>query len=76
MKQEDKIRLKKILAEILGLDVVPEEISQKNCSAWDSISQLNLIVAIETEFGVEFVPEEISSATSLEKLSEILSEKI
>ncbi len=68
--------LKDIVAKTLGIATVPANLSQKNCDKWDSVSQLNLIVAIEAAFGVEFAPEEIASMRDLATLSATLAQKL
>lgn len=75
MNSENNRRLKKIFAETLGIADVPDDISQKNCAAWDSISHLNLIIAIEAEFGIVFEPEEIAAAQNFSSLSALVDKK-
>lgn len=61
MNNDIDTRLKKVFQETLGLENVPAELSQTNCPEWDSVSHLNLILALEAEFGVFFEPEEIAA---------------
>ena len=49
-----------VLKNVLGLESATKALSQQNCDKWDSLRHLNLIVELESEFGVEFDPEEIS----------------
>ena len=68
---EDK--LKKLLSVMLGVE---EKLINKNASAetikgWDSLKQMNIIVAIEEEFDIQFDEEEAilsNNYTSLYKL--------
>lgn len=54
-----KEKLLQIFKETLEVENIDETVSQKNCEAWDSIHHLNLIVAIEGEFGISLEPEEM-----------------
>lgn len=66
-------RLEKVFRETLGIERVPAELSQKNCPAWDSVSHLSLILALEAEFGVFFEPEEIASLRTFSAVRERIS---
>jgi acyl carrier protein len=41
-------------------------------SAWDSVAHIALVTELETAFGVELTPEEITELTSYSKAKEIL----
>lgn len=69
-------RLDKILAGTLNLNSVPADISQNNCAAWNSINHLNLIIALEAEFGVMFEPEEIAEMRSRQIVLKLLEQKL
>ncbi|WP_297647019.1 acyl carrier protein [uncultured Treponema sp.] len=64
-----------ILKSVLEDDSVNTETSQENNSNWDSLRQLNLVVELESEFGVAFEPDEMSSMTSVSKIIELLNSK-
>lgn len=69
-------RLDKILAGTLNLNSVPVDISQNNCAVWNSINHLNLIIALEAEFGVMFEPEEIAEMRSRQIALKLLEQKL
>ena len=48
----------------------------RNCDKWDSLRHLNLIVELESEFGVEFDPEEISGMKCFEDIERVLTQKL
>lgn len=60
-------------------DVTMEDLtavsSPETVASWDSLQHLNLIVALEQAFGVEFTPEEIERTMSLEAIVEVLGAK-
>ena len=43
---------------------------------WDSFAQINLIIAIESSFDVEFDSDEISELVSVDKISKSLAGKL
>lgn len=64
-----------ILKQVLGVENIDETCSQKNCENWDSLRHLNLVVELESEFDVEFEPEEIAQMKSVEEIKKILAGK-
>lgn len=42
---------------------------------WDSIQRLNLVLALEEHFGVEFAPEEIDAMKTLSDFASVVREK-
>ena len=52
-----------------------EEVAADEHVGWDSIALINLILAIEQEFGIVFTPEEASIATSFQTLLDLVVEK-
>ena len=65
-------RLKKILASFLDLkdEIIDEKISAETIDGWDSLKQMNIIVAIEEEFDILFDEEESILANSYVALLE------
>lgn len=64
-----------ILKDLFELDVVDKTCSQQTCEKWDSMGQLNLVVELESEFGVSLEPEEIGEMTSFQDIIRILKSK-
>ena len=58
------------------LQIPPQDISvdvsRKTLPVWDSLKHMNLILALEDEFGVEFNDQEIAGINSLNLLLETL----
>lgn len=73
---EEKIR--QIAADVLELQVakITPQSSTENVDSWDSVHHLNLVLALEQEFGLQFEPEEIDQMTSVEKIVRVLSAKL
>ncbi len=76
MNNNQKRRLKNIFMEKLGVPDTPDELSQKNCAQWDSVSHLNIVAAVEAEFGVTFAPEEIAAMQNFAGFSAMLDGKL
>jgi acyl carrier protein len=57
------------------LDEVQAESSPDTIPNWDSLQHLNLVLAIEQEFNVQFSPEEIEQLLSVELVAALLEEK-
>lgn len=51
------------------------EASPDTIETWDSIQHLNLVMALEQEFGVQFEPEEIEQLLSVELVAALVAEK-
>jgi acyl carrier protein len=54
---------------------IHRESSPDTIESWDSLQQLNLILALEQKFGLEFEPDEIERMTSLDAIFSIIEEK-
>lgn len=70
-------QVRQIAADILELapDDLTASSSPGTVAGWDSLQHLNLIVALEQAFHVEFTPEEMERMTSLETVAEVLVAK-
>ena len=71
-------RTRTITADIFGVpvDQVSPQSSPDTIETWDSINHLNLVLALEQEFGIQFTPEEIEQLLSVELIVALLAEKI
>lgn len=72
-----KEKIKYLMAVIFeaDLDTIDDDASPDNMENWDSIHHMNLIVAIEEEFNIQFDDEEILQMMNLPLILEILKEK-
>jgi len=57
-----KDEVQDVFREVLGDDqiVLRDEMTANDVEGWDSITHLNLIIAIENKFGIKFANAEIS----------------
>jgi len=78
MKAETFERVRRIAADIL--EVPPAKIteftSSENLETWDSVHHLNLILALEQEFQMQFEPEEIDEMSNVQQIVAVLGRKL
>lgn len=71
-------RVHQIFSDVFSIpvDQLQSEASPESVSTWDSLNHLNLVLALEQEFGIQFSPEEaMDGMASLEKIVLLLKEK-
>ena len=71
-------QVKEIIAKEfeLGVSEIGSDFSQQNHPKWDSLKHLNLVVAIEQLYEIEFEPEEISIMYNLNSIVELVKKKL
>jgi acyl carrier protein len=69
---------KKILAAVLEIDMekIDSGLSSDTIEQWDSLKQMNLIAALEEEFGIRFGEEESLLLSNYQSLFEAISRKL
>ena len=62
----DQDKLKTVVATVLNVDVsrIDAHASSDTIETWDSLRHMNLVLALEDEFGVSLPDEEVANATS------------
>jgi acyl carrier protein len=72
---EDK--LKKLLAVLLEVeeDQIDEHATSETIEGWDSLKQMNIIVAVEEEFDIMFDEEESILSDSYQSLLDLIKRK-
>jgi acyl carrier protein len=73
-----KERVKAIMADVLMVDasLIADNTSMENLQQWDSLAQMDIIAALEEEFGVTFEIEEFQVMTSFPDIIETLTGKL
>ena len=71
-------RVKKIMAAVLSVDAetIGDDSSVDDMEAWDSLRHINLIIALEQEFGISLPDEEVASLTSVRLLTMAISDEV
>ena len=74
----DDIKLKEVISNVLGvpIDLINDNSSPDNIDKWDSLSHLNLVMAIEAEFDVELTPEDSMDMLSVKLIRMIVSDAL
>lgn len=69
--------LNQVLAKLLRMQVadINEDVSPRTVKFWDSLKHIELIMAIEQEFGIRFDSAEVPALTSVGSIRRILLEK-
>ena len=67
-------RLKQVVAETFHIPVesVSRDTTSSDVRGWDSIGQLDLVMAVQMEFGFELSPEDIMQIDSVESILKLL----
>jgi acyl carrier protein len=74
MNEQVLSRVREIASDVLQADVTPDS-TPETIESWDSVHHLNLVLALEEEYGFEFLPEEMDQATSVGSLALLVSAK-
>ena len=64
-----------ILAEVLKAPAEELKAQFDNTAVWDSLQRVEIIFALEDEFGVQFSEEELAESTTPKRLWEALAKK-
>jgi acyl carrier protein len=71
-------RVQGIVADLFSIPVaqVMLETSSDTIDSWDSLQHLNLVLALEQQFGVQFAPQEIEKLISVQSIVEFVDHKL
>ncbi len=66
-KDEIKERVRALLARTLKIEptAVSDDASQADLSQWDSVRHMNVVLAVENDFDIQFEDAELPKLTSL-----------
>lgn len=70
----DRNQILRVIKDTFQLKDLPEDVSQETIKNWDSLGHLHLCMALEKEFGVKFLMNDMPKITTLEKIEKCLSE--
>lgn len=70
-------RVRRVFSDVfqVPLDQVTMQSSPETIPTWDSLQHLNLVLALEEEFRIQFTPEEVEQLLSVEVAAAVLEEK-
>jgi RimJ/RimL family protein N-acetyltransferase/acyl carrier protein len=61
-----------VVAAVLEYEVISSESSIENTASWDSLSHMEIILALKNDLLINLLPSEIAKATSIENIFEIV----
>jgi acyl carrier protein len=70
-------RVRDIAADVLQVDsaLIAPDSSPETIEAWDSVQNLNLVLALENAFGFEFSPEEMDQMKTVGAIAGVVAGK-
>ena len=71
----DRVRMAAADVLRVPLERITEASMPESIESWDSVEHLNLILALETQFGIEFEPEEIERMKSIGQIAILVESK-
>ena len=76
MKNKLEDRIKNVMSSVFELPVeqINENSSPDTIGSWDSLKHMNLIVALEEEFGMEFSDDEIMETMNYKLIVKIIEQ--
>ena len=76
-EQDARQRVFKVVAEVLGVpaDQINEDTSPDSVERWDSMSHLNLVIALEAEFLIALTDDDVTDMLSVGLILGILRER-
>jgi acyl carrier protein len=71
-------RIKQVMAEVLEIDpaAIGEGFRREAVPAWDSLSHLRLVTALEEELGVRFTMKEVGEMERFEVIRRLVAERL
>ena len=71
MSEQVLSRVCEIASDIFEADVTADS-SPETVENWDSVQNLNLVLALEEEYGLQFAPEDLDQAKTLGSFARIV----
>lgn len=74
----DRNKVKEVMAAVLDIaaEAIDDETSMDTVASWDSLRHMNLVLALEEQFGVSFPDEDAANATSFKLIILVLDEQL
>ena len=78
MKTNISDRIKNVMSAVFGIsnEEINDESSPDTIESWDSLKHMNLVVALEEEFNVEFTDNNIIELINMKLIMAVLLEKL
>lgn len=78
MSQNLLDEVRSVAADVFAVDpkILDVDSSPERVDAWDSVQHLNLVLALEARYGIQFEPEEMEQMKNLGAIAELLKSKM
>lgn len=70
----DQVRAVMAAVFSVPVDAIAEDASPETIASWESVTHMNLVLALEEEFGVQFTDEQLVQMQSLPAILQQLKE--
>lgn len=76
MDKQISTRIKAVMAAVLAIpaEEINENSSVDNIEVWDSLRHMNLVIALEEEFGITIPDEEVGNIVSFKLIETVVGE--
>ena len=74
----DHAMIKMVMSSVLEVDAgeIDDDASMDTIGSWDSLRQMNLVLALEDSFAVSIPDEDVANATSYKLIVLVLEERL
>lgn len=72
---DDKIKTIMSIVFNVSVDEINDNTSSETLKTWDSLNQMNLVVALEEEFSIEFDDDDVINLDSFVNIKKLLKQK-
>lgn len=71
-------RVLSVVSQVLGIprDAITDDSSPETIETWDSLKHMNLVLALEEEFGIRFSDERIVAMLSVRSIKDAVAELV
>ena len=75
MNEQVLNRVREIVSDVLQVDqdAITPDSSPENVASWDSVQHLNLVLALEEEYGLQFLPEEMDQMKTVGEIAQLVA---
>jgi acyl carrier protein len=72
----EELKLREVLANVfaVGVEMINDEASPDTIEVWDSLRHMNLVLALEENFGVELTDDQVVEILSYKLIKIVMSE--
>lgn len=78
MNNDIKYNVKRVMSAVFEIPVeqIDNKSSSNNIKSWDSLKHINLVIALEDEFNIQFLDKEIIQLSTYCSIISILNKKV